>query len=273
MAASKLMSDFELAYADTIRRIFSQWMHDEDSGCDYSAVGQRQVYEYGDIMVIYQPNEAEGWCEKASIIFTVTKEARAAGKKIDAKLLASCNGLIQHVNKLLYDAYTNFLTISKNKWFNRMTKNEYDTYQDFMNELCEVTSPLKFDKGVIKFAYTIQYYYMEYGINYWYPLELIEAMKEFPSYAPYKEAEKRKTEEELRAIGLEPGDGLVGGEDVVAEVPYIEDSMEQLQRLIDRGCDVQVPTIKEKLSGYKRMFGELGNEHPVVGGLTLPRGL
>lgn len=220
-----LKEDFGLAYADALTKIFNEWLHDEDGGCDYDAVGQRKVYPHNNILMIFQPKGSDGWIEDASIIFTLTKEAKAAGHKLN---LGAFTDIIETVNKKLYDAFCNFLSTSQNKWFYK-TQDKYDNYEHFVTDFCGMKKPLQEEKGVIKFTYEIKYFYMEYNINYWNPIELINWMK--PSDDP--------------------------------RTDYLEDyDSENISYLIERGITVTNPQITPKLAGNKRPRDEEDDSKP-----------
>lgn len=198
--ADSLKNDFGLAYATVLTKIFNQWMHDEDSGCDYDAVGQRQVYLFNNIMAIFQPKGSDGWIEEAALIFTLTKEGRAAGHKLNDATFKKFAPIIETVNKKLYESWTNFIRSRNNKWMEEMTKPEFATYQDFVNALCGITKSIVFEKGVIKFSYEIKYWYMDYSINYWNPIELIKWTMDSPSYNAYMATMWAKKENEYRNV-------------------------------------------------------------------------
>ncbi len=173
--------DFGLAYAHALTKIFNEWLHDEDSGCDYDSVGRRIVYPHNNILMIFQPKGSEGWIEDASVIFTLTKEAKAAGHKLK---LSDYSDIIDTIHQKLYQSFCNFLQLSHNKWFSSMEK-EYNSYNDFVNDLCTIKKSLNEEKGVIKFTYEIKWFYMNYSIHNWHAIEVMKWMKTSPSYDAY----------------------------------------------------------------------------------------
>ncbi len=179
--SNSVADDFGLAYAHALTKIFNEWLHDEDSGCDYDSVGRRQVYPHNNILMIFQPKGSEGWIEDASVIFTLTKEARATGKKLK---LSDYSDIIDTIHQKLYESFCNFMKISNNKWFSSMEK-EYTSYSDFVNHLCSIKKPLNEEKGVIKFTYEIKWFYMDYSIHRWNAVEVMKWMKTSPSYEAY----------------------------------------------------------------------------------------
>lgn len=216
-----LKKDFGIAYATVLTKIFNCWMHDEDGGCDYDAVGRRQVLNFGTILAIFQPKGAgDCWVEEAALIFTLTKEGKAAGHKLN---LRTFEPIIETVNKKLFESWTNFIGSRQNKWMEPMETKEFATYQDFVNPLCGITKPLEEGGGVIKFSYTIKYWYMDYHINYWNPLELIQ---------------------------------WTGTDD---ETTYVTEEEEEY--VLSRGHTCVIPRIlsEERLAGKKRASSE--NEH------------
>ena len=114
--SNSVADDFGLAYATVLTKIFNQWIHDEDGGCDYDSVGQRQVMTFNNIMAIFQPKGSEGWIEEAALIFTLTKEGKAAGHKLNEAAFKSFGPIIETVNKKLFESWTKFIGSRQNKW-------------------------------------------------------------------------------------------------------------------------------------------------------------
>ncbi len=251
-----IADDFGLAYATVLTKIFNQWMHDEDSGCDYDAVGQRQVMNFGSIMAIFQPKgSGEGWIEEAALIFTLSKEGKAAGHKLNEATFKRFAPIIETVNNKLFESWTKFLGPRQNKWMELMDQTEYPTIQDFVNALCGITKPIIFEKGVIKFSYEIKYWYMETSINYWNPVELMKWIETSPSYPAYMATLRANKEKRLR-------EDYEYSEEQIAEYmaswlsseepTYVEEDREEY--VLSKGIVCVIPTIKDKapLSGVKR---------------------
>jgi hypothetical protein len=253
-----LTNDFALAYATVLTKIFNQWMHDEDSGCDYDAVGQRQVMNFGSIMAIFQPKGAgEGWIEEAALIFTLSKEGKAAGHKLNEAAFKRFGPIIETVNNKLYESWTTFLGPRQNKWMELMDKPEYSTIQDFVNALCGITKPIAFEKGVIKFSFEIKFWYMETNIHYWNAVELmkwIEASPAYPAYMATLRAAKEKRLREDYGYSEEQITEYFGSWLSGAEPTYVEEDREEY--VLSRGTVCVIPTIKDQdqanLSGVKR---------------------
>lgn len=265
--------DFGLAYATVLTKIFNQWMHDEDSGCDYDAVGQRQVMNFGSIMTIFQPKgSGEGWIEEAAIIFTLTKEGKAAGHKLNEATFKQFGPIIETVNNKLYESWTTFIGCRQNKWMELMDKPEFETIQDFVNALCGITKPIAFEKGVIKFSFEIKFWYMETNIHYWNAVELIKWIEASPSYPAYIATLRVDKEKRLREdygyseeqIAEYMGSWLSG-----EEPSYIEEDREEY--ILKKGIVCVIPTIKDQapLSGVKRKREEDESQAPGIKKLGL----
>jgi hypothetical protein len=245
----QLTNDFGLAYATVLTKIFNQWMHDEDSGCDYDAIGQRQVYLFNNIMAIFQPKGCgEGWIEEASLIFTLSKDGKAAGHKLNEAALRRFGPIIETVNKKLYESWTTFVSSRNNKWMETMDKPTFATSQDFVNALCGFTKPLTFEKGVIKFSYQIKYWYMELSIPYWHPVELIKWSMESPSYDAYKAAMWARKEKEYRET-YDYSEELITTcreEYMSKELPKYLDDEEYEEYLQTKGTVCVIPVLGKK---------------------------
>jgi hypothetical protein len=229
----------------------------EDSGCDYDAVGQRRVYPHNNILMIFQPKGTEGWIDDASIIFTLTKEAKAAGYKFN---LAAYSDIIETVNKKLYEAFCNFLTTSQNKWFSQI-KEKYDSYTHFVNDFCGMKKPLHEEKGVIKFTYEIKWFYMEYSIHNWNAVELMEWMKTSPSYESYINSIKAREAAKgcsCATDGEECGEACKWHKEyqLIRALPknetnYLDDDV-NLHYLIERGHNTATQVGPQRIAGTKR---------------------
>lgn len=268
----ELTDNFAFAYSIALEKIFNEWQHDEDSGCDYSSVGHRKTYEYNNILMIYQPkNPGEGWIEEGAILFTLTKEAKARGLKFNEKSLEKFKSVIDKVNMKLYESVMNFIKLHNNMWFETIETTTFLNIQDFVNQICGITKQLSFEKGVLKLSFKIKWYYMEFNIWAWNPVELIDYRMSLHSQDSYEQSWKVKELERIKKMSDDTEfhtnffQNVVNNNYLLRKINYyIDDEEERIQYLLQRGR-MFYPTINEfemkpkvatcenkKLAGSKR---------------------
>lgn len=270
----ELTDNFAFAYSIALEKIFGELQHDEDSSNDWDAVGRRKVYDYNNIMMIYQPkNPSEGWIEEGAIIFTLTKEAKAKGLKFNEKSLEKFNTVINKVNMKLYESFMNFTKSRQNMWFETIETTTFLNVQDFVNHLCGITKPLTFEKGVLKLSFKIKWFYCEYNVWGWNPVELIDYRMSLHSQAAYeeswitKETSKAKETYEDEETVVRIMEMRKNNNYLLKKINYyIDDEEDRIKYLLERGR-LFIPTIKDfeikkidgskKLSGSKRKHNDL----------------
>lgn len=264
----ELIDNFAFAYSIALEKIFGELTHDEDSGCNYESVGHRKTYEYNNILMLYQPKGvSEGWIEEGAIIFTLTKEAKAKGLKFDNKSLDLFKSNIDIVNQKLYESFMNFSVPRKNTWYETIETSTFLNIQDFTNQLCGITKPLNFESGVIKFNFKIKWFYIEFNIHTWNPLELINYRRSLNSQHTYESSWKAKTLNDIKLqdyfVTKEEKDDYfdtlcINNQLLKIVDEYVDDEAEYLEYFYRSGR-LFIPTIQDfkipdgkKLSGNKR---------------------
>lgn len=268
----ELTDNFTFAYSIALEKIFNEFQHDEDSGCDYDSVGHRKTYEYNNILMLYQPkNPGEGWIEEGAIIFTLTKEAKAKGLKFNEQSLEKFSTAINKVNMKLYESVMNFISKHNNMWFETVETTTFLNVQDFVNQICGITKPLSFEKGVLKLSFKIKWYYMEFNVWGWNPVELIDYRMSLHSQDSYEQSWKAKELERIKMLSDDTEfhanffQNVVNNNYLLRKINYyIDDEEERIQYLLQRGR-MFYPTINEfemkpkvvtcenkKLAGSKR---------------------
>ena len=268
----ELTDNFAFAYSIALEKIFNEWQHDEDSGCDYDSVGQRKTYEFNNILMIYQPkNPGNGWIEEGAIIFTLTKEAKAKGMKFNENSLKKFNEVINKVNMKLYESFMNFISKREHMWFEGLETTTFLNIQDVVNQLCGITKPLNFEKGVLKLSFKIKWFYMEFNVWGWNPVELIDYRMSLHSQDSYEESWIANETSRAKEI-YEDEETVIGSMTMrknnnylLKKIDYyIDDEEERLKYLLERGR-VLIPTILDskifndelKISGSKRKRKEI----------------
>jgi hypothetical protein len=274
----ELTDNFAFAYSIALEKIFNEFQNDEDSGCAFDSVGQRKTYDFNNILMLYQPkNPSEGWIEEGAIIFTLTKEAKAKGMKFNENSLKTFSKAIDKVNTKLYDSVMNFISKRENMWFETVETTTFLNIQDFVNQICGITKPLAFEKGVLKLSFKIKWYYMEFNIWGWNPVELIDYRMSLHSQASYEESWKAKELERIKKMNDDTQfhkdyfETVVSNNYLLKKIEYyIDDEEERLKYLLERGR-VFYPRIselnpndplklnesKKKLAGTKRKLKEI----------------
>ena len=174
------LEDAQLAYAKAISNIFYCWRHDDDGGCDYDAVGKKQVVICNTAMLIYQPmgKKDEGWVENGSILIMPTKES---GIKLNEALVKKTNPLFQEVENKLIDSYNGYVK-KFGHWIERTNISPEGLN---FKKITGIFDTIKFNKGVLKFKWEIKCLW-EGPCNGWYPIELINWYKTLPSYSRFR---------------------------------------------------------------------------------------
>jgi hypothetical protein len=276
----ELTDNFAFVYSIALEKIFNEFQHDEDSSNDWDSIGRRKTYEYNNILMLYQPkNPGEGWIEEGAIIFTLTKEAKAKGMKFNENSLKSFSKAIDKVNMKLYESVMNFISKREHMWFETVETSTFLNIQDFVNQICGITKHLSFEKGVLKLSFKIKWYYMEFNVWGWNPVELIDYRMSLHFQDAYEESWKAKT---LANIELQDCfttlqekssyfDTLCNNNYLLKKIDYyIDDEEDRIKYLLERGrmfhptvLDLKSNELKsntlpdsKKLSGSKRKSNE-----------------
>jgi hypothetical protein len=239
----ELTDNFAFAYSIALEKIFNEWQADEDSGCCYDNVGHRKTYDFNNILMIYQPkNPGEGWIEEGAIIFTLTKEAKAKGMKFNENSLKTFSEAIDKVNTKLYDSVMNFISKREHMWFETVPTTTFLNKQDFVNQICSITKPLSFEKGVLKLSFKIKWYYMEFNVWGWNPVELIDYRMSLHSQDVYEQTWKAKTLANVKLMSEDTEfhksyfETLLSNNYLLKKIDYyIDDEEERLKYLLERG--------------------------------------
>jgi hypothetical protein len=274
----ELTDNFAFAYSIALEKIFNEFQNDEDSGCAFDSVGQRKTYEFNNFLMLYQPkNPGEGWIEEGAIIFTLTKEAKAKGLKLNENSLKSFSKAIDKVNMKLYDSVMNFMSKREHMWFETIETTTFLNIQDFVNQICGITKPLAFEKGVLKLSFKIKWYYMEFNVWGWNPVELIDYRMSLHSQASYEESWKAKELERIKKMNDDTQfhkdyfETVVSNNYLLKKIEYyIDDEEERLKYLLERGRvfypriselnpnnPLELNESKKKLAGTKRKLKEI----------------
>lgn len=254
------LQDAQLAYANAISAIFNCWVHDEDGGCDYDAVGQKRVVIYNSAMLIYQPmgNPKEEWSENGSILIMPTKES---GIKLTEALVKKTKPLFQVVEDKLIDSYNGYVTKFKH-WIEVIRpKNEIPNFKSITG----IFDTIKFDKGILKFKWHIKCLWLG-PCSYWYPIELINWYKSLPSYERYRiskyEIQRSKLEERIEDCKRNIS-GYRSTIKILHMTPDLEDSKDKIE-------DLNVLVEREKLYAYSidrniiELNSSMDNPEPIM---------
>jgi hypothetical protein len=175
------IEDLQVAYADVVENIFNCWTHDDDGGCDYDAVGRKQVYTMNNVLIIYQPiAPGDGWVDDGCILIGFTKES---GKKLTAAIWNKAKPLFREVEKKLIDSFNGFVT--KYQGWMEVTDDKELTFEDLLS----IKSPIDFDEKskMLKMKWNLKVYY-ETLSRWWNPIELINWKYSLPRYEVYRQA-------------------------------------------------------------------------------------
>jgi len=99
------MANFDLVYSTILDYICNRWIHDEDSGCDYANLGEREVFEMGNYKIIFQPVSDGCQIYLAHVLILLKK-----GAKIN-------KNAITRINEILVNDYIQAKKDCNNKWF------------------------------------------------------------------------------------------------------------------------------------------------------------
>jgi hypothetical protein len=224
------LQDAQLAYARAISNLFNCWVHDEDNGCDYDAIGSKQVSIYNSAVLIYQPmgKPDEGWIDNGSILIIPTKES---GIKLNEALTNKLKPLFQEVDNKLIDSYNGH--VKKFGHWIEVFGPKTDT-PDF-KKITGIFDTIKFDKGVLKFKWFIKCLWMG-PCSYWYPVELINWYKTLPAYERYRYIRYRINRTKLEERISECEKSILDKETslrILTKTPDLEDLDAKVEELTD----------------------------------------
>jgi len=182
------LQDLQYAYAKALKNIFDVWVHDDDGGCDYDAVGYRQTVICNSIMIMYQPMKSDGWVEDGAILLMPTKES---GFELTAAIVAKTKPLFEEVENKVIDSYNGHVR-KFGHWIQPTVKAGLTGPGDMdFNTITSIFDPIRFDKGVLKFKWNIKALWN--GPLYrWHPVELIQWYHTLPAHIEYCKAKYEK---------------------------------------------------------------------------------
>lgn len=191
------IEDLQLAYAKILAMLYHTLVHDDDGGCDWDQVGQKQTLTFNNIFVIYQPIGNEGWIEDGCLLFMPTKES---GMKITEAFFKKHVNVFEEVENKFIDSYNGYVS-KYNHWIEDTTH-----MKQTFHSIVGITQPLCFENGKLKMKWTIKALWE--GPRYrWYAKELIVWTKTLPAYTRYIEKKtqdyKMKLQSQLDTIDNE----------------------------------------------------------------------
>ena len=136
-----------------------------------------------------------------------------------------------------------------------------------------MTKPLSFEKGVLKFNFKPKFFYAEFNIWGWNPVELINYCKSLPAFKKYAEQHKAKNMYRYEELPSEEVDGAYatycsGNYYLKVKDEYV-DCEEEFMQYLHRSGRVIIPVIRpveviientSKVSGKKRKLKDISNE-------------
>jgi hypothetical protein len=169
------IKDLQVAYADVVENIFNCWTHDDDGGCDYDAVGRKQVYTINNVMIIYQPiAPGDGWVDDGCVLIGPTKES---GMTLTNAVWKKAKPLFREVEKKMIDSFNSFVT--KYQGWMEITNDEPLSF----NQLLSIKSPIDFDEKSkkLKMKWELKTY-CHIISRWWNPVELMNWKYTLPRF-------------------------------------------------------------------------------------------
>jgi hypothetical protein len=231
------IQDAQLAYAKAISNLFNCWVHDEDGGCDYDAIGYKQVVIVNSALLIYQPmgKPGEGWIDNGSILIMPTKES---GIKLNDALVNKLKPFFEEVDNKLVDSYNGHVK-KFGYWIENLKTGGSKTDKPDFKKITGIFDTIKFDKGILKFKWLIKVLWNG-PCSYWYPIELINWFKQLPAYERFKyeryRINKKKLEERIEE-SMQKIRRMEADVKTLGETPDLEDleiKVEELHHSIER---------------------------------------
>ena len=174
------LEDLQFAYAKVLAMLYHTLVHDDDGGCDWEQVGQKRIFTFNNVVVIYQPIGKEGWIDDGCLLFMPTKEC---GMTITETFFKKNIDLFEEVENKFIDSYNGFVE-KYGYWIEDTTQMKHKgfTFQSIIG----ITQPLSFENGKLKMKWSIKALWE--GPRYrWYPKELIVWTKTLSAYTRYIE--------------------------------------------------------------------------------------
>lgn len=242
------LEDLQLAYAKVLILLYHGLVHDDDGGCDWEQVGQKQTLTFNSVFVIYQPIGNEGWIDDGCLLFMPTKDS---GMTITESFFKKHIEVFQEVENKFMDSYNGYVR-KYGYWIEDTThmKQKRFTFQSIVG----IKQPLCFENGKLKMKWTIKALWE--GPRYrWYAKELITWMKTLPAYTRYIEKKtqnyKMKLQSQLDTIETELKvkqvklDGFLITQKFVDVSKEIHEVQEEIKRLNDAKSRIEEYTYSE----------------------------
>lgn len=169
------IKDLQVAYADVLENVFNCWTHDDDGGCDYDAVGRKQIYTINNVMIIYQPiAPGDGWVDDGCVLIGPTKES---GMTLSNTVWKKAKPLFREAEKKIIDSFNSFVT--KYQGWMEITNDEPLTF----NKLLSIKSPIDFDEKSkkLKMKWELKTY-CHIISRCWNPVELMNWKYSLPRF-------------------------------------------------------------------------------------------
>ena len=111
--ASEMEQNMRKAYLTALNKIANQWIHDEDSGCDWANTAHKERLEFGPITFVYQHGKkSDGWIKEGHVLFIIDKK-----EKIGTVMRRKIQTIIGECNRILVADYHNALEETGGNWF------------------------------------------------------------------------------------------------------------------------------------------------------------
>jgi len=182
MEEQQNIEDLQLAYAEGIDRITSEWVHDDDGGVNHSQTGERKTMFFGNVMLIFQPiGKHDEWHEDASIIIAPKKDSEF---KITEAVFNKVKPLFEEAENKFIASYNEFVT-TYGFWL-------FNTHKPTFKNLLGIINPISFDNGRLKMKFNIGCYVNE-KICRWSGKILRDWIYSLPAYERYRLKEFEET--------------------------------------------------------------------------------
>jgi hypothetical protein len=171
MEEKHFLEDIQLAYAEAIDRMTSEWVHDDDGANNHEQTGTRKVLNINNnVLLIYQPiGKDECWYDDAMIIITPTKECKF---KITEEIFNKVLPMLQVPENKFIESYNQFVS-DFGRWITDFSGKTFKS-------LLGIDKEIHYDSGKLKIKYDIGNYID--GIYRWSGKILREWIYSLPAY-------------------------------------------------------------------------------------------